>query len=885
MDFSSLLFKTSPQSLMALISMLLGVALWFIIRKKKQSQWLPILRIIKFRTRQLPKLRVTNPPYVLFLLFLLVAASFFFLSLRPSQKVYETSSSGPIKTHLFFDLSPSSAKEQAMLLGRDRLMSAVDAIISNGKITVSNSADFTLIEVDSIAAFENYYDRLKPHTAGLKLGNAFRRQLDQLRDIDQLIIVGDNDRYSWTGFNWRYLEDKMKIRRFPLLENMNESNVYVKNVGMLDITDISSRSWEVEISRTDSDETLSGDLVVSIADRIVSRKSWQMKPGLDSISLSVEIGQDFLLQDLSLDENTNIKLNNSDFQMKWKLDNLNEDRNAILIDDVFFTSIKPFKDDVLLVSQPEGEMFLEDVMHHFKLILKLIGFRVERFESWQENTSKYFDYPFWILVGGNRSIYNTFCPRDYLESRRLFLSKFESRNDIQFKQQNIWIFPNNTFTDYSQLCECYSSLSDPGVSSADWPPNYCRNIETRDQYVSVLKSLGAKQIGGKVGRESDALAWEWEDPDLATKILAFTIPPKPGAEFGLSYGDFPRLIRNLLVWTGVMKNSSATSLHSGLRRISDIASLTEVEIQKLAISSSNVPVGESVLKVIDEISLPEVWQVDTFKPSDGQSLIREKDDPTPWIKSIFVFVLTISMIEALYVFYKVVSNRIKKTALLFFVLVPSINSLVSDPIIANVQLNLIGYGAPKVSASSLSGDVSGRTSIDLSKKVNFHSEITPSLFTNGWIWANQKESVFDDRGRLDSRVVEWVRRGGFLVIENFNSKSRASITFDSGFREKDSWKPIPPDHEVMRSFHLLDSLPSCNNEVWWGYHFDDRIAIVALPYSIIDLLIMNKANSPCLSLADREQFTRIFINILMVALTTDYKKDQIHLPEILKRLR
>ena len=39
-----------------------------------------------------------------------------------------------------------------------------------------------------------------------------------------------------------------------------------------------------------------------------------------------------------------------------------------------------------------------------------------------------------------------------------------------------------------------------------------------------------------------------------------------------------------------------------------------------------------------------------------------------------------------------------------------------------------------------------------------------------------------------------------------------------------------------------------------------------------------KAGSP-------EKGYRAFINLLMVALTTDYKKDQVHLPEILKRLR
>ena len=42
---------------------------------------------------------------------------------------------------------------------------------------------------------------------------------------------------------------------------------------------------------------------------------------------------------------------------------------------------------------------------------------------------------------------------------------------------------------------------------------------------------------------------------------------------------------------------------------------------------------------------------------------------------------------------------------------------------------------------------------------------------------------------------------------------------------------------------------------------------------------------PCSGGPTGEQATRAFVNLLMVALATDYKKDQIHLPEILKRLR
>ena len=102
--------------------------------------------------------------------------------------------------------------------------------------------------------------------------------------------------------------------------------------------------------------------------------------------------------------------------------------------------------------------------------------------------------------------------------------------------------------------------------------------------------------------------------------------------------------------------------------------------------------------------------------------------------------------------------------------------------------------------------------------------------------------------------------------------------------EGGSWKVVAPDHEIMVSFHLLNSLPECDGNVWKYYSIDNRMAVLNIPYGFLSSILRNKPS--CVSLDNyREQSVRIFINILMVALTTDYKKDQVHLPEILKRLR
>ena len=58
-----------------------------------------------------------------------------------------------------------------------------------------------------------------------------------------------------------------------------------------------------------------------------------------------------------------------------------------------------------------------------------------------------------------------------------------------------------------------------------------------------------------------------------------------------------------------------------------------------------------------------------------------------------------------------------------------------------------------------------------------------------------------------------------------------------------------------------------------------------MPHRLLAYLRDKGEDVPCLRPTGREMATRIFVNLLMVALAGDYKKDQVHLPEILKRLR
>ena len=103
-----------------------------------------------------------------------------------------------------------------------------------------------------------------------------------------------------------------------------------------------------------------------------------------------------------------------------------------------------------------------------------------------------------------------------------------------------------------------------------------------------------------------------------------------------------------------------------------------------------------------------------------------------------------------------------------------------------------------------------------------------------------------------------------------------------------TWADVSQNHELRKSFYLINKLPSCHVAQWKVLTYDERMAALAIPFRFLEILVDNNKQAKidiCGLAIEREQLVRIFINIAMVALTTDYKNDQIHMRQILKRMR
>ncbi len=439
----------------------------------------------------------------------------------------------------------------------------------------------------------------------------------------------------------------------------------------------------------------------------------------------------------------------------------------------------------------------------------------------------------------------------------------------------VWLLPGEDLGTFDEICTCFAALAQ-APKPLSGKPAYCENVEHRDQYVGILQSIGALQLGGELDSPLGALAMTVRNKELGLRIVGFTVPLNPLRAGQISYGQLPLMLRAVLQATG-RKYAAGSDKQLSWPRIEDISQAYEVPDVKL----SNVPLGESLGRKAVPDQLPPQMSL------GAKGLVREKaasgteSDARPWIYLCLVILVIAIWLE-------IIGSGLRRLlqkypwSVRWFVLA-LILSAVSPSVEAGVQLNLLGYpGSPKL--GPLRKDVSGRTSIELDEQIINTPSVQRSMYQQPWLWVNRPQLLESMDRSAFGELAGWMQRGGFLVVENHNG----SDAFKKAVLEaipKGAWKPIPPDHELMRSFHLLASLPQCGNQVWEGFHFDQRIAMVLVPGDFLRFTLDEPGSGSCFGKFTHEQAVRVFINLMMVALATDYKKDQIHLPEILKRLR
>lgn len=847
---------------------LMAAGLWWIIRRRRRELKFPIARILKLPQTKLPRLVFRKPPLVPFLTFLAAATAFAFWTSRPRNQIFVNHNPRQLRVHLFVDMSPS-VSSHIVPLELARVIGGLWASVGNSsRITMSTSHSDTIYEVHSGEQMEDIIQGLGFHRGGVRIGSALKNHLAQTGEVDRILIVSDRDQHTWSGFQWQYLQDDAEVFWVNVDTSSDavlKPNIFINSARRISAPGALAMEWDVEIAQGGIAKPQEGTLRASWRGDTLATASWKLPDGKRSISVNVSW------------PSPKIPPTTDGEPILWEITPQGDD--ALAMDNQFRTSISGRGGSVIIVAEPAGELPLEDPANGLLTVLRVIGLQAERIDFAPRtstlvkndiNSRNPGDPPnraMTIMLGGLGHGVDTFCSAAVLST-------------------HTWIVPWGEGVDHVELCECAARFMKK-------PEAGCSEIHTRAHWMDWLISVGGKQLGGEIGEQKNVLAYRLPDPSEGRDILALTVPLMPSRAFGIDYGRFPLLVRSLLSLEArdIKEGGVITSANDDWIREGDISGAStstqapdNVFAKQNQFSLSNVPVGESLMAMLPATQLPPSWtdsRVDFARRGGGK---LDSEDPLPWLQGLIGVMMLAGMIDLIWNIRRRRATKLAQVRLAMLMLF-----FVESRGVAQIQLDYFHVPASQsMSFTKAAREVNSRTSIELlSKPVNF--ETLDQAGESPWLWIRSPDRLTDANGQISAEMIRWLKRGGFLVIESSGSDDPIWNKFTkpllTGTFKATDWRPVPQDHELMRSFYLLETLPSCNGKIWRWFGIDGRLAILQVPYHFSGILQDQSTKTACDGMGTPEYQTRVFVNILMVALTTDYKRDQIHLPEILKRLR
>ena len=932
MRIGSLLIEPTAIAFGAFVASALSAALWWLVRRRVERVWLPTIKIVTLPRRILPRLVLRLPPLLAFFCFLLAAFALVLMTTKPRTLVYKTFEPNEAKILIFCDLSASVAAHLTVQEYASRVAAEVQSLGSGGRISIATSARPDAIAIQDGEEAARMIRDQGFHRAGIRLGPALRQLLTKASDTNRLIIVSDRDQHSWSGFNWRYLLDDMDVRFLDVSRpgGPRWAELFIREARYVSAADGTAQSvdWDVDIARHQS----GGEATAGAAREVQSELSVAQGDGILA-TMVVRLAAERSQQTVRLSWPATAMrsaFGSAPLVFRLKGNELGDGP------DLEFRALpRGLRQEALVVSAATGERWLEDPAAQLETSLGVLGFRVRRQDFLLQPGTVALQHPLVILLAGTGDSLDRYCPLA-LETRRVAAHAPAAAKKRQEPAPIVWLAPQSLGADWGDLCRCHARLLGGGRAADPAPvdPPHCRGVTSRAQFVGVLKSLGAGPVGGQVGDALGTLAWHSEDGASRLQVLAFSLPLTPSPETGITHGSLPMLVKELLAWQEVSRSTSAQS--EQWPRIDDLSiaasgpwavargSTMLDDDAAMRWSQSNVPTGESLGGVASTADLPPPIVGDGVVTASGLPAKKDSEDPLPWLLGAAALAALLAGFEATVLLIGGMRRRARgrlgsrpsasptASHVLLAALLGALSALAAPPAAeAKVQVVTVGgAGGEGQTLRGLAREVAQRTSVELAVLPLHFSRLTPAALEEPWIWGRDLSSFVGPRGELRPEVQTWLVRGGLLVLEaplgtaaNANAvtaaltRLTALLSGNGGSRGAGRWLPLPPDHELMRSFYLLEALPSCGADTWRGFELDSRLAILVVPASMITALADQSSGPFCSGAAGAasgagvpsgpawEQGVRTFVNIVMVALATDYKKDQIHLPEILKRLR
>jgi hypothetical protein len=205
--------------------------------------------------------------------------------------------------------------------------------------------------------------------------------------------------------------------------------------------------------------------------------------------------------------------------------------------------------------------------------------------------------------------------------------------------------------------------------------------------------------------------------------------------------------------------------------------------------------------------------------------------------------------------------------------------------------------------AGLSAVLTARTSIEPAAPVGLDPEIDELAFFPFIYWRIVPGQA-DLSGRALERINSYLRNGGMILFDTADQQFTSGGTGSPGVAQLRNLvgaldvpplEPVPAGHVLTKSFYLLQSFPGrwAGGELWVqrsDEHVNDGVSPVIVGSN--DFAGAWATDSIGRSVypvspggeRQREIALRFGVNIMMYALTGNYKSDQVHVPAILERL-
>ena len=297
-------------------------------------------------------------------------------------------------------------------------------------------------------------------------------------------------------------------------------------------------------------------------------------------------------------------------------------------------------------------------------------------------------------------------------------------------------------------------------------------------------------------------------------------------------------------------------------------------------------------------------------------------DLKPWLIAVVTGLAIIDMLIALALRGLLSLRRATRlTAAMALLMLMPLTASAQDPanndpdsfaIAATSQTHLayVKTGIPELDATSRAGlagltlVLNDRTAVEAGDPIGVDVDGDELAFFPLLYWP-----ISPNQPSLSDAAVEhintYLRNGGTILFDTLDQDAgRAGAGNGPGIRrlrdlarglDIPSLVPVPPDHVLTKSFYLMQEFPGrwADGEVWVQRseeHINDGVSSVIIGGNDwASAWAVDNSGRPMFAVVpggehQREMAYRFGINLVMYALTGNYKSDQVHVPFILERL-